>query len=175
MGEIRYYRFVGGCWRRERREGEGDRDRGNTGLASMQFPSLASNFRKIPSFGLDHVLSFPSGELPSHRPSSRTHFEQLIPRVNQISSSAEIHEASPLSLDTVTSLAGRGWRERMDHEHQILFRRSQKASWFVRGFCWSRKLDMLREGFKPMNVTAEKIRNKFLYCLCIKVGERIDL
>lgn len=32
---------------RERREGGRERDKGNTGLASTQFPSLASNFRRI--------------------------------------------------------------------------------------------------------------------------------
>lgn len=36
----------------EERDGERERDKGNTGLASTQFPSLASNFRRMPLFVL---------------------------------------------------------------------------------------------------------------------------
>lgn len=41
----------GAKWAEEReREKKRERDKGNTGLASTQFPSLASNFRRIPPF-----------------------------------------------------------------------------------------------------------------------------
>lgn len=68
-GEIRYALFAeaGVTFLREKderqraegemekeREGERERDKGNTGLASTQFPSLASNFRRIP---LSHATS----------------------------------------------------------------------------------------------------------------------
>lgn len=66
-GEIRYGLFAAGVTflreqderdrgerskqkRKRKRDGERERDKGNTGLASTQFPSLASNFRRIPPF-----------------------------------------------------------------------------------------------------------------------------
>jgi len=68
---------------REREKGKEERDKGNTGLASTQFPSLASNFRRI---------------LPSH--SILPLYQRVSLHLSQLSRSS-----SPLSQSLSTSPA----------------------------------------------------------------------
>lgn len=77
---------------RERGEGGRERDKGNTGLASTQFPSLASNFRRIlPSHSILPLYQRVSLHLSQlSRPSSPFLNRYLHPRLSLSSRSRRI-------------------------------------------------------------------------------------
>lgn len=86
-------RKTGGREREARgREGGRERDKGNTGLASTQFPSLASNFRRIlPSHSILPLYQRVSLHLPQlSRPSSPFLNRYLHPRLSLSSRSRRI-------------------------------------------------------------------------------------
>lgn len=86
-------RKTGGRERREEgREGGRERDKGNTGLASTQFPSLASNFRRIlPSHSILPLYQRVSLHLSQlSRPSSPFLNRYLHPRLSLSSRSRRI-------------------------------------------------------------------------------------